>query len=588
MPPKRRAQTIYSSEVEDTTVGRKNGIEPEQDEPNKRKRVRSARGEASADYLRREASERPEGQAASREVTHQLCKTKALEDRTNAIAFYDKPSQPNHSRNVTTMRPHSKQRLPTVHESLAPSGFRHSKSNQSAPTNSQRNHTAIPPPPHTYSGSQPLRITSVHSGSQHGPDSQQRNDPSDVVDDQPTPALHPATKPIPNPYAGMEKQPVNGDMSVPSDLDIPEHQPDDYDNDGSNEDGNYEHNGGARDEAVEHGGGWDYIPSEDWPRAEEGDCPAVDLEQEHQTSSPKRHHHARHSAKASDTNNPPPTPATRSAAAAFPCHIYLLVQHACYYIKAVCAAEDPYPCYERQVEIVRHGWSDAVWDAKENGDEGQQLEPYREVYFSYITIYFQHVRSDIKTAAKNLVGEAYGLSKRRSAWRKNREIYKSLIEDDKYTCENPETGDGRWFQQLLYDVVQVVFFTNKQGSMGIVYKDLFKPLSLPTIALVYTAIRCAIDEYAKGKYVSHRFEAPDYEPVYRAHLLNLKRFASKSVAAAKFLQQDLWKKLSGLAVAVSKSAVLSEAVHDKAVADALRRQAAQGTDGSSSDYPMSD
>ncbi|KAG8891980.1 hypothetical protein FRB99_003199, partial [Tulasnella sp. 403] len=333
MPPKHRAQTIYSSEVEDTTVRHKNGqswtlcrslllpsltASPLIKESNQSK----------TSLISRSACGQREGKR--RRTTSEGKHQSNLKDKQQVVKLPANFTKPKRLRIAQT----HKQRLPTVHESLAPSGFRHLKSNQLAPTNSQHNHTAIPPPPHTYSSSQPLRITSVHSGSQHGPDSQQQNDPSDVVDDQPTPALHPATKPIPNPYAGMEKRPVDGDMSVPSDLDIPEHQPDDYDNDSSNEDGNYEHNGGACDEAVEHGGEWDYIPSEDWPHAEEGDRPAVDLEQEHQTSSPKCHHHACHSAKASDTNNPPPTPATRSAAAAFPRHIYLLVQHACYYIKA--------------------------------------------------------------------------------------------------------------------------------------------------------------------------------------------------------------------------------------------------------------
>ncbi|KAG8902986.1 hypothetical protein FRB99_003850 [Tulasnella sp. 403] len=544
MAPKRKNQTIYSSEVEDAT-GQRNG----------------------------------QSRTLPALLLSLTATPPAKELMLSKITFYDKPGKAT-PRIAMTMRPRTKQSLLTIHESFPSSGFHHSKKPIQYGTQQPHRDSAVlspssqppttgisagpPAPLHTHSASQPVHDTTIHQQSQHRQSQHQHTRPQQQ--DDVSAGAENCHKPPPNLY----QNPVTLEEHPPqsNDFEVPEHQLDEYGDDdvGAAADDDWDgdedaEQGSVHDEAQGRGGEWqDYYSDQDGEQHTGERSPtALDLneEREHNTSPPKRHCHACRTAKASDdASNQQPVAASRSAATRFPCPIYLLIQHTRYYVKAICAANDLYPCYECQVEIVHEGWSNAVQDVEENGNEEQEPELYKEVYWTYI-------------AAKALVGEAYGLSKRKSAWKKNQEIYKHLIEEDKYTCVNMETGDGRWFQPLLYDLVQAMFFANKQGSLGIVYKDLFKPISLQTIALIYTAIRCAIDEYAKGKYVSHRFEQPNYEPVYCAHFLNLSHFATKSAAAARFLQQDLWKKSSGLAVAVSKSAVLSEAAHNKTVEDAL-------------------
>ena len=106
-----------------------------------------------------------------------------------------------------------------------------------------------------------------------------------------------------------------------------------------------------------------------------------------------------------------------------------------------------------------------------------------------------------------------------------------------------------------------MWFKNKR-SEGIIYPDLFNPISVPSIALILTAvsssmnyysvstnlstpqIECNIDEWISGTKTDVTFWADDYRALYDSHFLSLTSFGqyseSKGVDLLGWLQRRLY------------------------------------------------
>ena len=107
-----------------------------------------------------------------------------------------------------------------------------------------------------------------------------------------------------------------------------------------------------------------------------------------------------------------------------------------------------------------------------------------------------------------------------------------------------------------------MWFKNKRDE-GIVHPDLFNPISVPSIALILTAvskfqrlfyllvsnnpfmpqIECNLDEWISGTKTEVTFWADDYRPIYESHVLSLNTFGefskSKGVDLLGLLQRRL-------------------------------------------------
>lgn len=117
----------------------------------------------------------------------------------------------------------------------------------------------------------------------------------------------------------------------------------------------------------------------------------------------------------------------------------------------------------------------------------------------------------------------------------------------------------RWFQNLLFDVLEKVLFPRRAAD-GFSFPELFKPMLLKTIALAYAAvsaaisrlkdahcycqIRCALDEWQKGERNKVPFESTVYEPIYRRHYDNLKALQRFSKPTVDQLRQEAWQRAS--------------------------------------------
>ena len=104
---------------------------------------------------------------------------------------------------------------------------------------------------------------------------------------------------------------------------------------------------------------------------------------------------------------------------------------------------------------------------------------------------------------------------------------------------------GIYNHPIIQKAVNAMWFKNKRDE-GIIFPDLFNPVSVHSIALILTAvsnsvnyfhgsnnictqqIECNIDEWISGTKTEVTFWADNYRGIYESHILSLNSFSTYS------------------------------------------------------------
>ncbi|KAG9015668.1 hypothetical protein FRB90_004556 [Tulasnella sp. 427] len=232
-------------------------------------------------------------------------------------------------------------------------------------------------------------------------------------------------------------------------------------------------------------------------------------------------------------------------------------------LRCFTATRKPFPSPEEESQMIDMAWKWVQDNYKEYASL-RLLSHERPV----MQVYISNIRGKIKTAARTHVKLSYPWSKQK---RKNIDLYNRLMENDAYTAKDPNTGEGRWCNSLLFSIVQDVFFCTKQAD-GWKQKKLFRPASVKLIALVYTAIHCALDEWEKGFFFGLQFTAEAYQEIYRRHLENLYSLKNWDSSALDVLCRMVYEDASGKTLSDKgrpPPARHTEDDHEKTVRDLL-------------------
>ncbi|KAG8960468.1 hypothetical protein FRC05_006839 [Tulasnella sp. 425] len=202
------------------------------------------------------------------------------------------------------------------------------------------------------------------------------------------------------------------------------------------------------------------------------------------------------------------------------------------------------------LDVLRHGWLDPEID---------------------LTV--SQMRGELKTIARLAVETVFGFIPRESKALSNKKLYERLINGNIYLYKKwQDAGNpkGMWFNEILFNIVRKMWFKSSKDD-GILYSTHFDPVQTETMALTYTAVRCALDEWKDGSLNAVNFTALSYEAIYQdlfAGLVSLKRSA-EGEEVVKDLGEELWtESSSGL---VERRQLLtnsfSQAQHSAAVRD---------------------
>ncbi|KAH7903660.1 hypothetical protein BJ138DRAFT_1107491 [Hygrophoropsis aurantiaca] len=200
------------------------------------------------------------------------------------------------------------------------------------------------------------------------------------------------------------------------------------------------------------------------------------------------------------------------------------------------------------------------------------LSPFKEPSDIVINILSQRgstLRGKVVTAAKNLVATMYNIEKPCAESDTNgvnriREHVTSLVDRSAYVYKNPLTRSGGLYgHPIILEILCRVWFKEKSKSDGIRYAETYynvegKGIPFITIALITTAVRCALDEWLQGVFSETHFKCDKYLKIFQKELQTLldwdKYTTNTGSHLASKLRIDLFEKArayAGVPVAIN-------------------------------------
>ncbi|KAJ2955984.1 hypothetical protein NUW54_g14693 [Trametes sanguinea] len=93
--------------------------------------------------------------------------------------------------------------------------------------------------------------------------------------------------------------------------------------------------------------------------------------------------------------------------------------------------------------------------------------------------------------------------------------------------QHEEDHDGLYENDIIQMVVNRVFYKDAEDD-GILLSTVYDPFPTRALALVLTAIQCAIDEWSTGVHTNVKFTEDAYLRIYKTHLQDLEDFEAAS------------------------------------------------------------
>lgn len=189
------------------------------------------------------------------------------------------------------------------------------------------------------------------------------------------------------------------------------------------------------------------------------------------------------------------------------------------------------------------------------------------------------MRGELKTTARAAVEAEFGFIAREAKTIANKRLYERLVHDNLFLYErwqDPAKPEGMWFGEILFKIVRKMWFAHSRDE-GIIHSSHFNPVRPETMALVWTAVRCALDEWKDGSFSPVHFTALAYEGFYDEIFAGL--VALQSTADGKVVIQDLgselWQESSNGMIERRQHAndSFTQEQHIAAVRDAAARKA---------------
>ncbi|KDQ12076.1 hypothetical protein BOTBODRAFT_635548 [Botryobasidium botryosum FD-172 SS1] len=205
--------------------------------------------------------------------------------------------------------------------------------------------------------------------------------------------------------------------------------------------------------------------------------------------------------------------------------------------RCLVATQDPFPKPDDAI-----GLGDIAFEDVTGGLEAMDAQ------LKVITKGTCQMRSKLKRTIRLILPAHFSFTETKSPLY-NRKLYKSLIEGDAYIHEIPEEKAGKFLHTLGFEAFKSMWFENGEDD-GMHYADIFGPcLSPKCIALIYTMIRTALDEWATGIRVGVKFVTGPYRTIYKKLLKEIRDIETSGPDGKAIIQaigEEFWTNASSL------------------------------------------
>jgi len=198
---------------------------------------------------------------------------------------------------------------------------------------------------------------------------------------------------------------------------------------------------------------------------------------------------------------------------------------------------EAFPDGARVIRMFGHAWRQACAHFEED-------RPPTKLIKSLVLPRVWQFRGEIVSAARNEIPTAYnfkthcaGLSIR-DAKAKRGELIDDLLDDHRFIYKNPDDdiNKGSYQHDIFQDVLNKSLFRCKQSD-GICFRNFYcdpeSGISPNLLALIATAVECALDEWQDGERKMIDFSAKVYQSRYKRHCATLQRMIVGGPAVGK-------------------------------------------------------
>ncbi|KAJ3477590.1 hypothetical protein NLI96_g10349 [Meripilus lineatus] len=168
---------------------------------------------------------------------------------------------------------------------------------------------------------------------------------------------------------------------------------------------------------------------------------------------------------------------------------------------------------------------------------------YSRYIFKLVKKKIGQLRNSMKDVSMSSILDAYGLAVLTMTEQEIANRVKFLLHDHGFAFENPDNRTGLFRHPIFFTVAMGVWF-NSSRKDAIKFSQSFNPIPLPTLALIATAVKFALECWLSGHKVCRDFEA-DRENIgaYRGFMSELMEFKAKMPAVVADIQYTLWRKI---------------------------------------------
>ncbi|KAJ3475374.1 hypothetical protein NLI96_g11875 [Meripilus lineatus] len=220
-----------------------------------------------------------------------------------------------------------------------------------------------------------------------------------------------------------------------------------------------------------------------------------------------------------------------------------VLQLACRYFRIRLATIDAFPSDTQVVSWIKASFRQACTDknAPRRGERFHHEAEYYKYIFQLIKRKMSQLRNKVKVAALSSMLQAYGITLVMSKQEiKARIAFLKLRYG--FTFENPDNRTGL-FRHPIFATIAMELWFKSSTSDAIKCSQSFNPFPIPTLALIATAVKFALDSWSEGQFEDFDFEADKNVTKYRATMTHLMEWKEKNAPLLADVQYTLWRKL---------------------------------------------
>ncbi|KAJ7023002.1 hypothetical protein C8F04DRAFT_1306567 [Mycena alexandri] len=210
-----------------------------------------------------------------------------------------------------------------------------------------------------------------------------------------------------------------------------------------------------------------------------------------------------------------------------------------------------YPGAELQMQWVKEIWDEVCTEAEERMQLTERMT-------GMITKYGSHARSAVVGCVRPLIAPTFGfkLGDSDKVLRKNLKLHQVLLNESGFHYKN----------DIVMESMRVTWFKNK-SARGVHCMQAFSPITLVTLALIFTAIEFCIEEYSTGRFQPGTFDEVENKERYMVHLQDLTEWAALKPSVTDVIRQQMHDKLRATtgAALVKPTGRMSEAGRARAL-----------------------